>query len=253
MSLLSDDSPNSGSENSKKRMRDAVWQTLARSTMVQENREKKKTALSAVLSIPSMPMNIILHPLMRRLFYVMSPKFEIPGSFSSLRSILQNQFVRMQAKIKDELSGLSRRFSLTCDLWTDSGLNNAYLTIEGSHTGTLIRRETEKILCIYVLSTANAFEVVTDGGRNMIKAFHEIRPIDVDPENFDDEEEEEKCLKTNLELTIKMSKKKLIYGYTSCALSLFSFRSSMKSLRKHYKNYEFALNATLDQLLEELA
>uniref|UniRef100_A0A915EAU5 BED-type domain-containing protein n=1 Tax=Ditylenchus dipsaci TaxID=166011 RepID=A0A915EAU5_9BILA len=39
--------------------------------------KKIHAALSAVLSIPSMPIIIILHPLMRRLFHVMSPNFEV--------------------------------------------------------------------------------------------------------------------------------------------------------------------------------
>uniref|UniRef100_A0A915DIS9 Uncharacterized protein n=1 Tax=Ditylenchus dipsaci TaxID=166011 RepID=A0A915DIS9_9BILA len=64
-------------------------------------------------------------------------------------------------------------------------------------------------------SPVNAFKVVTDRGSNMIKAFHEIRPIDVDPKNFDDEEEKRKYSKTNLKLTIKMNKTKLIYGFSN--------------------------------------
>uniref|UniRef100_A0A915E7R6 BED-type domain-containing protein n=1 Tax=Ditylenchus dipsaci TaxID=166011 RepID=A0A915E7R6_9BILA len=218
MSLLSDDSPNSGSKNSKKRMRDAVWQNFSeindgedikmKCNECQQVVAKHKTsisshwsykhkdkmqpprkisassldvsaeptdrykkihaALSAVLSIPSMPMNIILHPLMRRLFHVMSPKFEV---------IRSRQFFVAQIYTAELICS----FSLTCDVWTDSGLNNAYLGVtlhctdstatlrriclglqqlKGSHTGTLIRRETEKILSIYGLCTANAFKVV---------------------------------------------------------------------------------------------
>uniref|UniRef100_A0A915EHD7 HAT C-terminal dimerisation domain-containing protein n=1 Tax=Ditylenchus dipsaci TaxID=166011 RepID=A0A915EHD7_9BILA len=81
------------------------------------------------------------------------------------------QFGRVQSVIKEQLSHLPQRFSITCDVWTDSGLKNAYLGVtlhfvdadavlqriflglrqlEGSHTSHLIKRETEKLLQVYV-------------------------------------------------------------------------------------------------------
>uniref|UniRef100_A0A915D893 SUN domain-containing protein n=1 Tax=Ditylenchus dipsaci TaxID=166011 RepID=A0A915D893_9BILA len=177
-----------------------------------EKYKKVQKALSAVLSIPSLPLNIFLHPLIRRLFQVMSPSFELPKSFGTLKRILQDQFLQSQAKIKEELSKMTQRYSLTCDIWTDSGMKNAYLGItlhytdstsnlrrvflglqqlKDSHTDAMIRRETEKILSNYGLSLSNVFKVVTDAGSNMVKAFSEIRTSDIDPNQYLDEEEGE--------------------------------------------------------------
>uniref|UniRef100_A0A915CQ76 Uncharacterized protein n=1 Tax=Ditylenchus dipsaci TaxID=166011 RepID=A0A915CQ76_9BILA len=71
-------------------MRDAVWQNFSEindgrrqaqnpgcSAEPTDRYKKIHAALSAVLSIPSILMNIILHLLMRRLFHVMSPNFEV--------------------------------------------------------------------------------------------------------------------------------------------------------------------------------
>uniref|UniRef100_A0A915CNL4 Uncharacterized protein n=1 Tax=Ditylenchus dipsaci TaxID=166011 RepID=A0A915CNL4_9BILA len=63
--------------------------------------------------------------------------------------------------------------------------------LDDSHTGALVRRETEKILCNYGLSLTNAFKVVTDAGSNMVKAFNEIRMSDIDPYQYVDEEEQD--------------------------------------------------------------
>uniref|UniRef100_A0A915EI48 PHD-type domain-containing protein n=1 Tax=Ditylenchus dipsaci TaxID=166011 RepID=A0A915EI48_9BILA len=89
------------------------------------------------------------------------------------------QFGRVQSVIKEQLSHLPQRFSITCDVWTDSGLKNAYLGVtlhfvdadtvlqqiflglrqlEGSHTSHLIKRETEKLLQVYGISLSNAFK-----------------------------------------------------------------------------------------------
>uniref|UniRef100_A0A915DSU8 Uncharacterized protein n=1 Tax=Ditylenchus dipsaci TaxID=166011 RepID=A0A915DSU8_9BILA len=88
-------------------------------------------------------------------------------------------------------------------------LRRAFLGLQqlkGSHTGQLIRRETEKILAEYGLSLFNAFKVVTDAGSNMIKGFNEIRAVDIDPELISEEfegalEEEVEDVEDNMELT----------------------------------------------------
>uniref|UniRef100_A0A915ER83 Chorein N-terminal domain-containing protein n=1 Tax=Ditylenchus dipsaci TaxID=166011 RepID=A0A915ER83_9BILA len=224
MSGLSADSPSQGSKSAKKRKRDPIWESFteveetvkSRWSAVSATRYKKiQKALSAVLSIPSLPIHIFMHPLVRKLFQVMSPSFELPKSFASFKRILQEQFLSLQEDIKDNLSKMQQRYSLTCDVWTDSGMKNAYLGVtlhyadvtgtlrriflglqqlNDSHTGALVRRETEKILCNYGLSLTNAFKVVTDAGSNMVKAFNEIRMSDIDPNQYVDEEEQDEGL-----------------------------------------------------------
>uniref|UniRef100_A0A915DTT5 Transposase n=1 Tax=Ditylenchus dipsaci TaxID=166011 RepID=A0A915DTT5_9BILA len=209
-----------------------------------EKLKKIQSVLAAVLSIPSLPINIFLHPLVRKLFHVMCPSYELPSSFNTLKSLVLNQFKHQKVKIKEELSKISHRFSLTCDVWTDSSMKSGYLgnflqqlylsyffqhhsgvtlhycdasailrraflglqQLKGSHTGQLIRRETEKILAEYGLSLFNAFKVVTDAGSNMIKGFNEIRAVDIDPELISEEfegalEEEVEDVEDNIELT----------------------------------------------------
>uniref|UniRef100_A0A915EAV8 Uncharacterized protein n=1 Tax=Ditylenchus dipsaci TaxID=166011 RepID=A0A915EAV8_9BILA len=181
-----------------------------------EPKEKFKriqSVLAAVLSIPSLPINIFLHPLVRKLFHVMCPSYELPSSFNTLKSLVLDQFKHQKVKIKEELSKISHRFSLTCVTlhYCDASaiLRRAFLGLQqlkGSHTGQLIRRETEKILAEYGLSLFNAFKVVTDAGSNMIKGFNEIRAVDIDPELISEEfegalEEEVEDVEDNMELT----------------------------------------------------
>uniref|UniRef100_A0A915DJ64 BED-type domain-containing protein n=1 Tax=Ditylenchus dipsaci TaxID=166011 RepID=A0A915DJ64_9BILA len=191
----------------KDQPRKQIRSTGAKDSIEPKEKYKKiQKALSAVLSIPSLPIHIFMHPLVRKLFQVMSPSFELPKSFASFKRILQEQFLSLQEDIKDNLSKMQQRYSLTCDVWTDSGMKNAYLGVtlhyadvtgtlrriflgfqqlNDSHTGALVRRETEKILCNYGLSLTNAFKVVTDAGSNMVKAFNEIRMSDIDPNQYE--------------------------------------------------------------------
>uniref|UniRef100_A0A915DQW7 BED-type domain-containing protein n=2 Tax=Ditylenchus dipsaci TaxID=166011 RepID=A0A915DQW7_9BILA len=97
------------------------------STEPNEKHKKIQSALAAALSIPAMSINIFLHPLMCRLFRFMSPNAVIPSSFATLKSLLLNQLVIVQNRVKNPVGNLSQRFSLTCDVWTDSGMMNAYL------------------------------------------------------------------------------------------------------------------------------
>ena len=110
---------------------------------------------------------------------------------------------------------MQQRGSITLDIWTDKGLKHSYMgilsknifcdrlensyllgftlhfcdvdanlqriflglkEIKGSHTGNLIRRETEKTLSEFGLSMEKLFKVVTDGASNMSKAFKDILP-----------------------------------------------------------------------------
>uniref|UniRef100_A0A915ETZ8 Uncharacterized protein n=1 Tax=Ditylenchus dipsaci TaxID=166011 RepID=A0A915ETZ8_9BILA len=101
-----------------------------RLSMTEKEVEKKFAKLSAaVLSIQSLLINNFLHPLMRRFVQVISPKMELPRSLSSLKKLLIDHFVKIQAEIRDELSNLQHRYFLTCDVWFDSGMNNGYLGV----------------------------------------------------------------------------------------------------------------------------
>uniref|UniRef100_A0A915DUI1 HAT C-terminal dimerisation domain-containing protein n=1 Tax=Ditylenchus dipsaci TaxID=166011 RepID=A0A915DUI1_9BILA len=132
-----------------------------------------------------------------------------------MKSLLANKFENLQDTIKVFLSKLLHRFSLTCDIWTDSGLKNAYLGVtlhfvdaeanlrrvflglrqlNGSHTSSLIRRETEKLLQEYGLTFSSAFKVVTDGGSNVVKGFNDDRSVIltiVDEEEMEEDEIQE--------------------------------------------------------------
>uniref|UniRef100_A0A915DM77 Transposase n=1 Tax=Ditylenchus dipsaci TaxID=166011 RepID=A0A915DM77_9BILA len=61
-------------------------------------------------------------------------KLKSPKSHASLKKILVKQFGRVQSVIKEQLRNLPQRFSITCDVWTDSGLKNAYLGIEANRS-----------------------------------------------------------------------------------------------------------------------
>uniref|UniRef100_A0A915EE04 Uncharacterized protein n=1 Tax=Ditylenchus dipsaci TaxID=166011 RepID=A0A915EE04_9BILA len=60
--------------------------------------------------------------------------------------------------------------------------------IRGSHTGSLIRRETQKMLSDYGLSVDKLFNMVIDGASNMEKAFKDV--FEVDGLQFLDEDED---------------------------------------------------------------
>uniref|UniRef100_A0A915E6M4 HAT C-terminal dimerisation domain-containing protein n=1 Tax=Ditylenchus dipsaci TaxID=166011 RepID=A0A915E6M4_9BILA len=171
-----------------------------------------QSALAAALSIPALPINSFLHPLMRKLFHSLNSNYELPRSFATLKNILLDQYVKTQSKMKADLSTMRQRFSITCDVWTDRGLKNAYLGVtlhysdqqaflqrvflglkqlEGSHTSFVIRRETEKLLTEYGLNLSSAFKVVTDAGSNMVKGFSDVRAVDVEGECSEQDENDE--------------------------------------------------------------
>uniref|UniRef100_A0A915CKW9 Uncharacterized protein n=1 Tax=Ditylenchus dipsaci TaxID=166011 RepID=A0A915CKW9_9BILA len=163
MSAYSADSPSQEQKTPKKRSRDPVWDNYtevndlgelkmrcnqcqqkhrhedhqqsakkigatvaAGSTEPNEKHKKMQSALAAALSIPVISINSFLDPLMRRLFRLMSPKSVIPSSFATLKSFLLNQLVIVHDKVKNQVGNLSHRFSLTCDVWTGSGMMNAH-------------------------------------------------------------------------------------------------------------------------------
>uniref|UniRef100_A0A915D363 Transposase n=1 Tax=Ditylenchus dipsaci TaxID=166011 RepID=A0A915D363_9BILA len=89
----------------------------------------QSTAFIDVLSIPCMSVNLMLHPLVRELFYEMNPKIEFPSSFNALRNMLTNRLDRVKQALKVYFNKTAHRFSLTCDVWSDKGSNNAYLGV----------------------------------------------------------------------------------------------------------------------------
>uniref|UniRef100_A0A915EIE9 BED-type domain-containing protein n=1 Tax=Ditylenchus dipsaci TaxID=166011 RepID=A0A915EIE9_9BILA len=150
-----------------------------------------QSALAATLSIPALPINSFLHPLMRKLFHSLNSNYELPRSFATLKKILLDQYVKTQSKMKADLSTMRQRFSITCDVWTDRGalgvtlhysdqqafLQRVFLglkQLEGSHTSFVIRRETEKLLTEYGLNLSSAFKVVTDAGQMLTPVKNEF-------------------------------------------------------------------------------
>uniref|UniRef100_A0A915CWE9 BED-type domain-containing protein n=1 Tax=Ditylenchus dipsaci TaxID=166011 RepID=A0A915CWE9_9BILA len=300
MSLLSDDSPNSGSKNSKKRMRDAVWQNFSeindgedikmKCNECQQVVAKHKTSISSHWSYkhkdkmqpPEKSAQAAWMFLLSRqtgtrkymplylpfCLFIYANEHYPPSSYASSLpcNVSEIRDPRQFFVAQIYTAELICSFSLTCDVWTDSGLNNAYLGVtlhctdstatlrriclglqqlKGSHTGTLIRRETEKILSIYGLCTANAFKVVTDGGSNMIKAYskHDIRNCKCDSFLFDPLFFVAAALDPN----------------TAGFLTEKDFNTALREIQNLVKYEEpqenttrttsFALNATLDQLL----
>uniref|UniRef100_A0A915DBD9 HAT C-terminal dimerisation domain-containing protein n=1 Tax=Ditylenchus dipsaci TaxID=166011 RepID=A0A915DBD9_9BILA len=74
-----------------------------------------QSALAAPLSIPALPINSFLHPLMRKLFHSLNSNYELPRSFATLKIFLLDQYVKTQSKMKADLSTMRQRFSITCD------------------------------------------------------------------------------------------------------------------------------------------
>uniref|UniRef100_A0A915ES43 HAT C-terminal dimerisation domain-containing protein n=1 Tax=Ditylenchus dipsaci TaxID=166011 RepID=A0A915ES43_9BILA len=107
-----------------------------------------------------------------------------------MKGLLVSKLEQVQNTVTGLLNKMPQRVSLTCDVWSDSGLKNAYLDatlrriflglrqLHGSHTSALIRRETEKLLQEYGLNMSCAFKIVSDGGSNVVKAFNDIRTIE---------------------------------------------------------------------------
>uniref|UniRef100_A0A915D2H0 Serpin domain-containing protein n=1 Tax=Ditylenchus dipsaci TaxID=166011 RepID=A0A915D2H0_9BILA len=63
--------------------------------------------------------------------------------------------------------------------------------LSGSHTGTSIRREVNRILSDFGLSIKDLFKVVTDGASNMANAFRDVCSVEVMIQYLEDNNEEE--------------------------------------------------------------
>uniref|UniRef100_A0A915DNC6 Uncharacterized protein n=1 Tax=Ditylenchus dipsaci TaxID=166011 RepID=A0A915DNC6_9BILA len=51
--------------------------------------------------------------------------------------MLTNQLETVKQALKADLKKTARRFSLTCDVWSDKGLNSAYLVLSASALVTI--------------------------------------------------------------------------------------------------------------------
>uniref|UniRef100_A0A915EIJ8 Guanine nucleotide-binding protein subunit gamma n=1 Tax=Ditylenchus dipsaci TaxID=166011 RepID=A0A915EIJ8_9BILA len=98
--------------------------------------------IAQVLTIPSLPINVLLHPFMQKLFHVLNSAYELPTSFASLKNILLQKNDQVQRKLSKVLQTLIPRCSLTCDIWTDGGIKHAYLgvTVHGCDRFGKLRR-----------------------------------------------------------------------------------------------------------------
>uniref|UniRef100_A0A915EH30 DUF4371 domain-containing protein n=1 Tax=Ditylenchus dipsaci TaxID=166011 RepID=A0A915EH30_9BILA len=63
--------------------------------------------------------------------------------------------------------------------------------LNGSHTGTAMRRELNKMLAEYGLSMKDVFKVITDGASNMANAFRDVFSVEVMIQYLEDYNEEE--------------------------------------------------------------
>uniref|UniRef100_A0A915CSX3 HAT C-terminal dimerisation domain-containing protein n=1 Tax=Ditylenchus dipsaci TaxID=166011 RepID=A0A915CSX3_9BILA len=125
----------------------------------------------------------------------------IPTSFCTLKGLLNDRCEKRQMQIKADFKNMPQRCSITCDVWSDRGLNNSYLAVTlhycdqsavlrrvflglsklmSSHSRDLIRRETEIVVDTYRVLLRKVFEVVADGGSNTVKSFRDIISIDCD-------------------------------------------------------------------------
>uniref|UniRef100_A0A915E7L4 BED-type domain-containing protein n=1 Tax=Ditylenchus dipsaci TaxID=166011 RepID=A0A915E7L4_9BILA len=206
-----------------------------------------QSALAAALSIPALPINSFLHPLMRKLFHSLNSNYELPRSFATLKKILLDQYVKTQSKMKADLSTMRQRFSITCDVRFSVTLHysdqQAFLQrvflglkqLEGSHTSFVIRRETEKLLTEYGLNLSSAFKVVTDAGSNMVKGFSDVRAVDVEgecSEQDENDEQEEYAERVRKEVADSFEEvKKLGRSATHCKL-YDMYNPSLGDIRK---------------------
>uniref|UniRef100_A0A915CSU6 Uncharacterized protein n=1 Tax=Ditylenchus dipsaci TaxID=166011 RepID=A0A915CSU6_9BILA len=53
----------------------------------------------------------------------------IPTSFCTLKGLLNDRCEKRQMQIKADFKNMPQRCSITCDVWSDRGLNNSYLGV----------------------------------------------------------------------------------------------------------------------------
>uniref|UniRef100_A0A915ECK3 BED-type domain-containing protein n=1 Tax=Ditylenchus dipsaci TaxID=166011 RepID=A0A915ECK3_9BILA len=86
-----------------------------------------QNALSDVVAIPCLSINLLRHPLFQRLFHALNSKIQIPTSFCTLKGLLNDRCEKVQMQLKADYKKMPQRCSITCDVWADKGLNNSYL------------------------------------------------------------------------------------------------------------------------------
>lgn len=153
-------------------------------------------ALSMTLSIPSVSLNFFRHPLVRHLFAVLDPRYELPTSYNDLTGLMRGPHDRTVAAMKELIAGLKHRPSVTADIWSIKtykhsfiGATLRFVTNDGlrcgsmflglaelhtSHTKAYVRDCLTSLLESYGLDFDNdIFKIVTDNGSNFVAAFRE--------------------------------------------------------------------------------
>uniref|UniRef100_A0A915CTG7 BED-type domain-containing protein n=1 Tax=Ditylenchus dipsaci TaxID=166011 RepID=A0A915CTG7_9BILA len=75
-----------------------------------------QNALSDVVAIPCLSINLLRHPLFQRLFHALNSKIQIPTSFCTLKGLLNDRCEKVQMQLKDDLKKMPQRCSITCDV-----------------------------------------------------------------------------------------------------------------------------------------
>lgn len=135
-----------------------------------------------------LPLSIVDNEQFKKFVHDLDPKFVLPSRDSINSKHLPRLLIQMEEKVKKTVEGAAS-LSLTVDIWTDRR-NHAFLAVtghtfvkltpktfllafecfKGTHTGTRIAEEMEKIIVKFNLKAKVSF-VVSDNASNMKKAF----------------------------------------------------------------------------------
>uniref|UniRef100_A0A915DXF0 Transposase n=1 Tax=Ditylenchus dipsaci TaxID=166011 RepID=A0A915DXF0_9BILA len=89
--------------------------------------EQIDRAFTKVLSVPSMPINAFLHPDMRSFIDLLNRDFKLPKSHATLKSRIEQLASTTKINLRRLVSQFKTKPSITCDIWTDASMKNAYL------------------------------------------------------------------------------------------------------------------------------
>ncbi|KAK0416725.1 hypothetical protein QR680_012650 [Steinernema hermaphroditum] len=197
-----------------------------------DRQEEAVKALTDLFANSVIPVGLVNNSDFRQFLSSVNPRFQVPCT-ETVKHYLNERYVQGKKRLDVEMEK-SEGISITTDLWTkDAKIISALLDIAPmveNHTAEHIRTVVEKVLLDYGLHVNQLEAVLTDNGRNIVKAFEllegdamakedetsedntepvydDIEPDDVvldgDDFRFEDPDDDETDLWTRSELVLK--------------------------------------------------
>ncbi|KAK0416726.1 hypothetical protein QR680_012650 [Steinernema hermaphroditum] len=156
-----------------------------------DRQEEAVKALTDLFANSVIPVGLVNNSDFRQFLSSVNPRFQVPCT-ETVKHYLNERYVQGKKRLDVEMEK-SEGISITTDLWTVKGYTRSFIALTGhfvskkdakiisalldiapmveNHTAEHIRTVVEKVLLDYGLHVNQLEAVLTDNGRNIVKAF----------------------------------------------------------------------------------